>query len=179
MSQSLGSATGYSASTTYDAGVAELTDSANIIDAFKYYHYGPDFDGSSNLGGIESHLRTLAGSIATVSASVSTALDNKHLTVSDKTTSYTFQLIDDGALVTYTGSASTTFTIPSASAVNYSLGTQINILQKSTGKVLISGGAGVTVNGTPGLRTRDQWSLITAIKISSPDSWVVIGDSTT
>ena len=182
MPQSLGNATGYSASTTYDAGVAELTDSANIIDAFKYYHYGENFNGSTGLGGIEKHFRDVADDIALVTASVSTANtnieNNKHLTISDKTTSYTFALVDDGALVTYTGSASTTFTIPPSASVNFPLGTQINVLQKSTGTILIAGGSGVTVNGTPGRRTRTQWALATAIKITSPDTWIVIGDTT-
>lgn len=185
MPQSLGNATGYSASTTYDAGVAELTDSANIIDAFKYYHYGENFNGSTGLGGIEKHFRDVADDIALVTASVSTANtnieNNKHLTILDRTSSHTFTLANDGALVTYTGSASTTFTIPpesGAGSVAFSLGTQINVLQKSTGQVLISPGTGVTINGTPGKRTRTQWSLATAIKIAS-NNWVVIGDTTT
>lgn len=191
MPQSLGSATGYSASTTYDAGVAELTDSANIIDAFKYYHYGQNFNGSTGLGGIELHLRNINSNITTVSNNLSASVSSlsstinstKYISISNITSSspYTLQLSNDGQLIAYLNSASTTFTIPPESgsgSVPFLTGTQINILQKGSGTVLAAGGTGVTVNGTPGKRTRTTYALATYIKIGS-NEWVVVGDTVT
>lgn len=37
------------------------------------------------------------------------------------------------------------------------------------------GGAGVTINATPGLKLRTQWSSATLIKRAT-DTWVAVGD---
>ena len=51
--------------TTYDAGVPEQTDNANIVQAFTEYHYGADYDGTGDPGGIEGHLTDIAADIVT------------------------------------------------------------------------------------------------------------------
>lgn len=70
--------------------------------------------------------------------------------------------------------------IPFESSQNFPVGTQIVIVQAGAGQTFIEGdsilgGASVTVNGTPGLNLRDQWSSVTLIKIGS-DEWVAMGD---
>lgn len=61
MSQLISVASGY-ASTQFDTKIPSLADTANIVEAFKLYHYGVDnFDGSGSpaANSIEDHLVTL------------------------------------------------------------------------------------------------------------------------
>ena len=66
-------------------------------------------------------------------------------------------------------------TVPTNASVSYPIGTQINLIQTGAGQVTIVGDAGVTVNGTPGLKFREQWSSATLIKRAT-DTWIAIGD---
>ena len=68
-----------------------------------------------------------------------------------------------------------TVTIPANSTTAYPVGTSIDILQVGAGQVTIAGAAGVTVNATPGLKLRAQWSSATLFKRAT-DTWVVMGD---
>ena len=89
---------------------------------------------------------------------------------------YTFALIDAGKLIEGTGATAYSFTVPPNSSVAFPKGTQINILQAGAGQITIAPGAGVTINGTPGLKLRAQWSSATLIKRDTGDTWVLIGD---
>ena len=95
-----------------------------------------------------------------------------------KTASYTLSALNerDNLIEVASGSA-TTITIPLNSAVAFPVGTSIDILQTSTGQVTIAGDAGVTVNSTPGLKLRTQWSSATLFKREA-NTWVVYGDLT-
>ena len=68
-----------------------------------------------------------------------------------------------------------TLTVPPNSSVAFPVGSQINVLQTGAGQCTITPGAGVTINGTPGLKTRAQWSYATLIKRAT-DTWVLVGD---
>lgn len=93
-----------------------------------------------------------------------------------KTASYTLSsLTERDSLIEVASSSATTITIPTNSAVGYPVGTSIDILQTSTGQVTIAGDAGVTVNATPGLKLRTQWSGATLFKRAT-NTWVVYGD---
>jgi hypothetical protein len=70
-----------------------------------------------------------------------------------------------------------TVTIPTNASVAYPVGTSFDILQTSTGQITIAGESGVTVNATPGLKLRTQWSSATLFKRAT-DTWVVYGDLT-
>lgn len=75
MSQLISVASGYP-STQFDTKIPSLADTANIVEAFKLYHYGVDnFDGSGSpaANSIEDHLITLRASIASGSATYLTA----------------------------------------------------------------------------------------------------------
>lgn len=95
-----------------------------------------------------------------------------------KTGSYTLDALTlrDGIIEVANASA-TTITIPLDSAVNYPVGTSIDILQTSTGQVTIAATGGVTVNATPGLKLRTQWSSATLLKRAA-NTWIVYGDLT-
>ena len=95
-----------------------------------------------------------------------------------KTASYTLSaLTERDDLIEVASGSATTITIPLNSAVAFPVGTSIDILQTSTGQVTIAGDAGVTVNATPGLKLRTQWSSATLFKRAT-NTWVVFGDLT-
>ena len=80
----------------------------------------------------------------------------------------------DGLLELSSASA-ITLTIPANSTTAYPVGTSIDILQTGAGQVTVAGAAGVTVNATPGLKLRSQYSSATLFKRAT-DTWVVMGD---
>jgi hypothetical protein len=95
-----------------------------------------------------------------------------------KTASYTLSATTErDSLIEVASASGTTITIPTNSAVAYPVGTSIDILQTSTGQVTIAGDTGVTVNATPGLKLRTQWSSATLFKRAT-NTWVVYGDLT-
>jgi hypothetical protein len=95
-----------------------------------------------------------------------------------KTDSYTLSaLTERDSLIEVAKASATTITIPLNSAVAFPVGTSLDILQTSTGQVTIAGTAGVTVNATPGLKLRTQWSSCTLFK-RAENTWVVFGDLT-
>jgi hypothetical protein len=97
-------------------------------------------------------------------------------TIQQKTASYTLSaLTERDNLIEVSSSSATTLTIPTNATLALPVGTSIDILQTNTGQVTIAGAAGVTVNGTPGLKLRTQWSSATLLKRAT-DTWVVMGD---
>ena len=93
-----------------------------------------------------------------------------------KTASYTLSsLTERDDLIEMNSASAITLTIPADSAVNYPIGTSLDILQTGVGTVTIAGDAGVTVNATPGLKLRTQWSSATLFKRAA-DTWIVYGD---
>jgi len=97
--------------------------------------------------------------------------------ITEKTANYTLSSLterDTLIEVNHTGGTAVTITIPSDATVNYPVGTSIDILRTNTGEVTIAG-SGATVNATPGLKLRAQWSTATLFKRGA-NSWVVFGD---
>jgi len=90
-------------------------------------------------------------------------------------TSYTLVLTDASDIVEMSNGSGNTLTIPLNSSVAFAIGTVITVLQTNSGQTTIAGSGGVTVNGTPGLKLRAQWSSATLIKRAT-DTWVAIGD---
>ena len=97
-------------------------------------------------------------------------------TLNDQTgTTYTLALADLAKLVTLSNAGAITLTVPLNSSIAFALGDRIDLLQKGAGQVTIVGAGGVTVNATPGLKLRAQWSSATLIKLDT-NSWVLLGD---
>lgn len=90
-----------------------------------------------------------------------------------KSTSYTLVIADAFKMIEM--SAGGTLTIPLEASVNFPIGTAIDIVQTGSSQVTIAGAVGVTVNSTPGLKLRTQWSTATLIKRAS-NTWLVTGD---
>jgi len=95
--------------------------------------------------------------------------------INQQTAAYTPVLTDRDKMIEVNSSSAVTVTIPANSSVAYPVGTSFDILQTGTGQITIAAGAGVTVNATPGLKLRTQWSSATLFKRAT-DTWVVFGD---
>lgn len=108
-------------------------------------------------------------------------LTNKTLTnpvatigTNSRTSSYTLALSDQTKVVEMNSTSATILTVPTDDIVNFPIGTQIVVIRAGTGSVTIQSAA--TLNATPGLTLRAQWSLAVLIKRAA-NSWVVSGDT--
>ncbi len=97
------------------------------------------------------------------------------LATNAQTASYTLALTDQSKVVEMNVGSANNLTIPLNSSVEFPTGTTITILQTGSGQTTLVATGGVTVNGTPGLKLRAQWSSATLIKRAT-DTWVAIGD---
>ena len=97
-------------------------------------------------------------------------------TISQKTASYTLSaLTERDSMIEMNSSSAITLTVPTNATVAYPVGTSIDILRVGAGAVDVAAAGGVTVNSTPGLKLRAQWSSATLIKRAT-DTWVLVGD---
>jgi len=89
-------------------------------------------------------------------------------------TSYTLVLTDGGKLVTLNNAAAIALTVPQNSSVAFPTGTVIELAQLGAGQVTV-GGAGVTLQSTPGLKISAQYGAARLVKLAT-DTWLVTGD---
>jgi hypothetical protein len=89
--------------------------------------------------------------------------------------SYTLVLADRNKLVEMGVGTANTLTVPPNSSADFPTGTHITVIQTGAGQCTVTAGAGVTINATPGLKLRAQWSGATLIKRAA-NTWVLIGD---
>jgi hypothetical protein len=133
-------------------------------------------------GGTSGAVTVSIDTATTVDLSTSQTLTNKTLTgpiinlvTSAQTASYTLALTDNSDLVEISNASANNLTVPLNSSVPFPIGSQINILQTGAGQTTIVATGGVTINSTPGLKLRAQWSAATLIKRGT-DTWVAVGD---
>jgi hypothetical protein len=91
--------------------------------------------------------------------------------------SYTLVAADKDKMVEMGVGSANNLTVPTNSSVAYPIGTKITVVQTSTGQTTIAPAGGVTINGTPGLKLRAQWSAVTLVK-RAENTWVAFGDLT-
>jgi hypothetical protein len=97
-------------------------------------------------------------------------------TISQKTASYTLAaLTERDSMIEMNSASATTLTVPTNATVAWPIGTSIDILRVGAGAVDVAAASGVTINATPGLKLRAQWSSATLIKRAT-DTWVLVGD---
>lgn len=94
-------------------------------------------------------------------------------------TTYTTVLTDAGKIVEASNASAITLTVPTNASVAYPVGTQITIIQTGVGQVTVAAvtPGTTTVNATPGLKLRAQWSSAVLTKRAT-DTWVLTGDLT-
>ena len=124
-------------------------------------------------------LAAALGDDANYATTVTTALAGKvpsATPISQKTASYTLSSINEkDSMIEMNSASATTVTIPTNAAVAFPIGTSLDVLRVGAGAVDVAGASGVTVNATPGLKLRAQWSSATLIKRGT-DTWVLVGD---
>lgn len=106
---------------------------------------------------------------------VATDFASSTLVTNAQAASYTLVLTDKDKLVEISNASANNLTVPLNSSVAYPIGSQINILQTGIGQTTVVATVGVTINATPGLKLRAQWSSATLIK-RAENTWVLIGD---
>ena len=92
------------------------------------------------------------------------------VTINSKSSSYAILPIDAGRLIEMSGGGTLTI----SDSTSFPTGFTVNVLQTGSSQVTIAGN-GFTVNATPGLKLRAQWSSATLVKRGS-NSWVAMGD---
>jgi len=124
-------------------------------------------------------LAAALGDDANYATTITTALAGKvpsATSISQKTASYTLTSINEkDSMIEMNAAGATTVTVPTDSAVAFPVGTSLDILRVGAGAVDVAGAGGVTVNATPGLKLRSQWSSATLIKRAA-NTWVLVGD---
>jgi len=99
-------------------------------------------------------------------------------TISQKTANYTLAaLTERDSMIEMNSASATTLTVPANVTIAYPIGTSIDVLRVGAGAVDVAAASGVTINATPGLKLRAQWSSATLLKRAT-DTWVLIGDLT-
>ena len=119
-----------------------------------------------------------SGVIVNADVSATAAIDLGKLadvSTNAQTASYTLVLADKNKVVEMGVGTANNLTVPLNSSVAFPVGSQINILQTGAGQTTIVATSGVTINATPGLKMRAQWSYATLIKRAT-DTWVLVGD---
>lgn len=114
---------------------------------------------------------------ATAASAQSIAIDAtavSHTNNAQTGTSYTLVLGDAGKFVTMTNASASTLTVPPNSSVAFPVGAQIAGAQLGAGQVTLTPGAGVTINGTPGLKIAAQYGSFGLIKTAT-DTWLAVG----
>jgi len=93
-------------------------------------------------------------------------------------TTYTFALTDaNNTVVSLTNASAITATVPPNSSVAYPVGAILQFYQGGAGQVTVAAGSGVTINYTPGLKLRAQYSAATLIQTAA-NTWLLTGDVT-
>jgi len=96
--------------------------------------------------------------------------------ISQSSTAYTPTLSNENALVQCTNASPTTVSLPPNASVAFVIGAEVHFLQSTAGgQITFATVGGSTVVGTPSLKTRAQYSVVTAKKINTND-WLLIGD---
>jgi hypothetical protein len=173
----LGLVVGYNDGTAKHAGIVRDV-SANEWKLFKGVTTEPsttvDFTQGS-LDDLELNNLTAAGIIFTDGTQTKEGVPSRTPIIS-KTANYTLtNLSERDSLIEVDSTSPVTITIPTNSAVAFPVGTTLDILGVNTGLITIAGDTGVTVNATPGLKLRTQWSSCTLFK-RGENAWVVYGD---
>ena len=118
---------------------------------------------------------TLTNAVTLTSKTLTAPIIN--LAINAQAAAYELVLADNGKMVEVSNASAVTLSIPTNSTAAFATGAQITILQTGAGQVTIAATTPgtTTVNGSPGLKLRAQWSSAVCIKRAT-DSWVVLGD---
>lgn len=129
-----------------------------------------------NLNSTGIHLFTAASGSADAAATlVEHKLVGRYAFNAQTGTTYTVVLADESKMVTLSNASAITVTLPQDSSVAIPIGGEVHFVQIGAGQVTFAAGSGATVNSTPGLKCRAQYSAVTAIKRAA-NTWLLMGD---
>lgn len=143
-----------SAATDTTSGIVELATTAEATT-------GTDTTRAVTAAGVKAVADTLAPANQTINAQTGTT--------------YTPVLTDASKIVTLSNASAITVTLPQDSDVAFPTGSRIDFIGIGAGLVTFAAGTGATLNGTPSLVSRAQWSGVTAVKRAA-NTWVILGD---
>jgi len=131
---------------------------------------------SATASGLEWIATSNITSVGTLASLAVTGNVVYHIDTNAQVASYTVVLADDGKVVEVASASANTLTVPTNASVAFAVGTQITVIQTGAGQTTITPVSGtVTINGTPGLKLRAQWSSCVLIKRAT-NTWVALGD---
>lgn len=117
----------------------------------------------------------------TGSLSVTGNVAYNQTTNSQSGTTYTLALADSGKFVEMTASVANTITVPAASAVAWTVGTRIDILQYGAGQTTIVGGTAslrfYSPSGSAGASIKARYGAATLL-YRATNEWYLIGNLT-
>lgn len=163
---------GMSQGDNFDAGAintADIADSA--ITAAKIA------TGAVTSGKIQTSVSLTTPVLGAATATSINATGNviSHVPLNSVVGAYTLALTDDGTVIEKNDASGTNLTVPPDSTANFPIGSQVVVVQTGAGQTTLVAGSGVTVNATPGLKLRAQWSSCVLIKRAA-NTWVALGD---
>lgn len=126
-------------------------------------------------GYVRNASQSEAGASTDLTAHLAGISDALALTQNVQTASYGLVLSDRNKMIEMNVGSANNLTVPLNSSQAFPVGSQVTILQTGAGQTTIVATGGVTINATPGLKLRTQWSSATLIKRAT-DTWVAIGD---
>lgn len=102
--------------------------------------------------------------------------ENFILPISAKAAHFTLALADLSTYIRVSGGSSITVTVPANADVPFPVGSNIQLIQSSSGAIIFSPAGGVTINSAYGLKTKSGFSAVSLVKVDT-DVWDLIGDT--
>lgn len=90
-------------------------------------------------------------------------------------TTYTFALVDNGALCEFSNGSPVTVTIPTNASVAFPVGTQIDVTQGGAGKVTFAGAGGVTLKSVGSNKSLSAQEAGGTLVQMSANVWRLVG----
>ncbi len=137
---------------------------------------GGTVNGGAALTVDSTELNHVDGVTSAIQAQIDGKISKLYTIPAAKTGAYTLASGDEVNLIELNGTF--TVTIPLDSTYSFPIGSTIDIINIGTGVITTAGAAGVTLNGTPGLKLRAQWSSASFIKRAA-NTWAIVGDLVT
>ena len=137
--------------------------------------------GDQDISGIATNTTAIATKLSTIGGAMTGAITGNipitafrpYLT---ETTGKTLTVEDSGTFIIADDAASITFEIPLNENEAFTLGTEIDFIQKDSGVLRITSATGVTLNGVDPntVAVTAQWGGVTIKKIAE-DEWIAVG----
>ncbi len=126
----------------------------------------------SSLGGVK-----VGAGLSIDEGVLSADVQSNVLTINEQSSNYTLALADQDAIVDMNRTQAQTVTVPKNDTVDFPIGAQILVRQKSVYQVTIAAASGVTVVKNSGFnaKTSGRYSLVGLVKMAD-NTWTLFGD---